>query len=334
MEKWIPVEVQGDFPHPSGLIQRVDDESFAAICNQKLPPEGLPLDFDHYGELTDGERLAIRDMGINLPTKAGGWMKEFAVKLVNGAKKLFARTELTPDGEKAIADKSYLRTSPVHPRSMLKSLGNGIVHILGISGCALTNKPNIEAIGAILNARPDLANADTASTPLFGQSQPIEDMANSETQPIGENMESIAKALNCEPTEEAILAAIASLKGAGEEMKNAQTAADEARKVELAALTNRAETAEADAAKVKGEMEAVQKKITEDAMNARVAAELAKYPTLANRAEAEAVLRLDFDKGAALLAVMPNALVNGKSPEDLEQTKLTLAEYCARGTRK
>lgn len=325
MRRWIPIEAAGDHPHPCGLIQRMDERAFTAILAQPIPAEGIQLDFDHYSDLTNAERQTLSSMGLQFPSAAAGWIKQFTRRIVDGVDKIFGLVDLTPDGEKAIANKSYLRTSPVHPKASLEYLGDGIVRPLAISKVALTNDPNITAIGPILanRAAAALANSNGKDAgDLMGKTLPLERLA-----PIGlenrtgEDMENIAKALNCEPTEESILAAIAALKPvepSKEDMENrakVEAEAETARKAELEGLKNRAEKAEA-------ELDAVQKKITEDAINARVAAELAKYPDLPNRAEAEGILRKDFELGAKFLAGLPKgekpaAVVPGHTPEEL-----------------
>ena len=323
MKRWIPITVAGDHPHPCGLIQRVDDKAISAILAQPIPPDGIQLDFDHYSGLTNAERQTLATMGIQLPSKAAGWIKKFTGRMVDGVQKIFGLAELTPEGEAAIANKSYVRTSPVYPRSALEHLGDGIVRTLAISSVALTNEPNIRAIGPILANRAAACLANSGETDmgdLTGATLAIERLAPIELENRnGENMEAIAKALNCEPTEEAILAAIAALKKSEpseEEMANrakAESDAESARKAELDGLKNRAEKAES-------ELEAIRRKVEEDGINARVAAELAKYPDLPNRAAAEDILRADFAKGSAFLASMPvPEKVPGKNPgeEDL-----------------
>lgn len=319
----IPVEAAGDHPHPSGVIQRMDDKAFSAILAQPIPPEGLLLDFDHYSDLTNAEREAVEALGIQLPSQAAGWIKKFVRKVEGGLDRLFAEVDLTEEGETAIRNKSYLKTSPVHPRAFLEYLGDGIVRPLAISKVALTNEPNIAAIGAILNRRAafDLANA-SAPDGLVGPAMPFEEAAKGKgrksavrnRQPKETNMEQIAAVLGCEPTEEAVLAAIKPLKELADVANRAKSEeAEAARKAELDALKNRAEKAEGALAAIKAQAEA-------DAITAKVNAELAKYPDLPNRAEAEGILRKDFELGAKFLAGLPKpapAAVPGKVPEDL-----------------
>lgn len=316
-EKWIPIEVEGDHPHPAGVIQRVDEESFKAICNQQIPPQGLPLDFDHFGELSEEKKAMVREHGIPVSSKVAGWMKEFRVNVVDGVRKLFARTEMTPDGETALANGDYKMTSPVHPRHLIQHIGGNIVRILGIKSCALTNHPNISTIGAILNSE------GAPQDDLIGESIPIEVMANSEHSQ-GENMERIAQILGCEATEDAIVAAL-------EPMKNSVAEAD-AKAEAAGAIAQAAEAAKAESdAKAEAaiaELEAEKAKTAEAEAEkaaadkeAAVQAEVAKHPDLENAEAVADILRLDFDKGVAFLASLPKAMVNGKPPEENDDSK-------------
>ena len=324
----IPVEAMGEFPHPSGVIQVIDDKAFDAILAQKIPAQGLLVDFDHYSDLRNEDRLELEKRGIQLPSKAAGWIKGFVKRVADGITRLYADVDFTPEGERAIADKSYLHTSPVHPGHALEYLGDSKVRPRATSKVALTNEPNIGAIGPIFANRALLSLANSAGKDpgdLCGDALQLEDKANVENQqgeqPSIENrkqrkpkMEQIAQFLGCEATEDAVLAAVKPIKEAADLANRAASVeAEEARKAELDALKNRAEAAEA-------KLEEIQKKAEEDAINARIAAELAKYPDLPNRAEAEGILRKDFELGSKFLAGLPKpsaAAVPGQSPEDL-----------------
>lgn len=320
----------GEFPHPAGVIQVMDDKAFDAILSQKIPKQGLLVDFDHYSDLTNDEREAVSKLGLQFPSKAAGWLKKFTRKVVDGVARLYADVDFTPEGDEAIANKSYLYTSPVHPGHALEYLGDGKVRPLAISKVALTNEPNIRAIGPILANRATLALANSEGKEpgdLLGDPQELEAGAEGKGQKAafrnrtpGANMEQIAQALGCEATEEAVLAAIEPLKAAAElanrAAAEAAAQAEEARKAEMEALKNRAEAAE----KALADMKAAQEQA---AFDAKVSAELAKYPDLPNRAEAEAVLRKDFELGAKFLAGLPKPAapaansVPGQVPEDL-----------------
>lgn len=162
MRKWIPVEAAGEFPHSSGVVQVMDDKAFDAILSQPIPPEGLMVDFDHYSSLTEDERAKLKDMNIQLPSKAAGWIRKLAKRVTDGLARIWAEVDFTPEGAQAIANKEYIWTSPVHPRAALENLGDGKVRPLAISKVALTNEPNIKAIGAIMNRRGllDLENSN------------------------------------------------------------------------------------------------------------------------------------------------------------------------------
>ena len=304
----------------------MDNRAFDSILSQPIPAEGLQLDFDHYSSLTDGERAKLKEMNIQLPSMAAGWIKKLTRRAADGIEKIFGLVDFTPEGEAAVNGKGYIYTSPVHPRTKLENLGDGKVRPLAISKVALTNAPNIKAIGSVLDNRGslDLENAASWADGLNGEAQQIEptaedvrDSIEQETRKRKTKMkEQIAKILKLDPNaaDDVIVEAVKALVG-----KEAAAQADVQNRAnelkvktdEAAALKNRAEAAEAkvqatETARVKAETDA------------KVTAELAKYPDLANRAEAEGMLRADFDKGAAFLASLKlPAKVPGKSP-DLE----------------
>ncbi len=162
IKRWIPIGVAGEFPHSSGVVQVIDNRAMDAIASQPIPAEGIQLDFDHYSSLTEEERGVLKRLGIQLPSNAAGWIKKLARRTVDGLDKIFGLVDFTPEGERAIANKEYVWTSPVHPRAALENLGNGKVRPLAISKVALTNEPNIRAIGSLLNRRGllDLENSN------------------------------------------------------------------------------------------------------------------------------------------------------------------------------
>ncbi len=159
-------------------------------------------------------------------------------------------------------------------------------------------------------------------------------------------LEKLVEILGCEATEEAILAAIKSLKSAmaeekpEEEEPKAEEPAEEAKPEEdeeKKALKNRAESAEAA-------LEALKAKIAEDLLNAKVAEELAKHPALQNREAGAAALKADFESVSAILAEMDrtvSAPAAGMNPEHLENragetsaNELTGIERLARALAK
>lgn len=304
----VPILAEGEFPHNSGIMQVVDAASLGAIENQQLPQNGILLDFDHYSDLTDDDKAELKRRGIQLPSGAAGWIKRLIRKAVNGVEKIFGEAELTDAGEAAVENGDYKFTSPVFPNSTLEHIGGIRFRPLSISKVALTNEPNIRAIGAILanrehktdilGAAVEIANSDAES--------PVE---KEDTTPKGRKMkEQIANLLKLDPNaaDEVIVDAVAAViekNAALEAEAEEKAAADEEMK-------NRAEAAEAKLA----EVEAAKAKADEDA---KVSAELDKYPDLENREAAGEMLRSNFDKGAAFLATLTFAKkVHGKSPED------------------
>ena len=326
MRKWIPIEAAGEFPHSSGVVQVMDNRAFDSILSQPIPAEGIQLDFDHYSSLTDGERAKLKEMNIQLPSIAAGWIKKLASRVINGVEKIFGLTDFTPEGEAAVNGKGYIYTSPVHPRARLENLGDGKVRPLAISKVALTNAPNIKAIGTVLDNRGslDLENAASWADGLHGEAQQIEPTAEDVRDSIEKETlkrktrmkEQIAKLLKLDPAaaDDVIVEAVRALVGKeASAQADAMNRANElaAQKTEAASLKNRAETAETELSTLKTER-------TKAETDAKVTAELGKYPDLPNRAQAEDILRADFAKGSAFLASLKlPGKVPGKTP-DLE----------------
>ena len=310
-----PILAEGEFPHNRGIMQVVDAASLGAIENQQLPQKGILLDFDHYSGLTDDDKAELKRRGIQLPSGAAGWIKRLIRKAVNGVEKIFGEAELTDAGEAAVENGDYKFTSPVFPTSTLEHIGGIRFRPLSISKVALTNEPNIRAIGAILanrehktdilGAAVEIANSDAES--------PVE---KEDTTPKGRKMkEQIANLLKLDPNaaDEVIVDAVAAViekNAALEEAADKAKAEAEEKAAADEEMKNRAEAAEAKLA----EVEAAKAKADEDA---KVSAELDKYPDLENREAAGEMLRSNFDKGAAFLATLTFAKkVHGKSPED------------------
>jgi phage I-like protein len=302
----------------------MDDKAFDAILSQPIPPEGLMVDFDHYSSLTEDERAKLKEMNIQLPSKAAGWIRKMAKRVTDGLARIWAEVDLTPEGARAIEEKEYVWTSPVHPRAALENLGDGKVRPMAISKVALTNEPNIKAIGTVLDNRGslDLENAASWADGLHGEAQQIEDAAIDERDSIEKEprkrktrmKEQIAKLLKLDPAadDDVIVEAVRALvEKEASAQAEVQNRANElaAKTTEAAELKNRAETAETEL----GTMKTAQAKAEADA---KVAAELAKYPDLPNRSQAEEILRADFDKGSAFLASLKiTTKVPGQNPD-------------------
>lgn len=390
MKATIPILAKGTFPHTvkgREVVQVVDEEALRAIEQQSIPPDGILVDFDHYSDLTPDEIAKLKEMGIKLPSEAAGWIRG----ITRVGDKLFASVDLTAAGEAAIEGKNYVFTSPVFAKEGHVALDRPRVRPTLIKKVALTNEPNIRAIGAIANRAED---EDDPSAPILFPIANRGDGAEPETQnPNKEKTmlnKQLAPLLGCEETDEAILAAakkmVASLKeitsahnAAKEAEEKAKAAQDEAEvksrkawadaekanadaeaaraeaKAAVAAkeaaeakaaedLANRAaetEKAEAEKAELKTAKEAAESQIGDlknrvaelegqiaerdkSLFDAKVKAELDKYPDLKNRAEAEAVLRSDFAAGCKFLATLPApakapdpARPFGANPEDL-----------------
>lgn len=384
MKATIPILAKGTFPKTvkgKTVTQVVDEEALRAIEQQEIPPEGLLLDFDHYSDLTPDEIAKLKEMGIKLPSEAAGWIH--GITRVDD--RLFAAVELTAAGEAAIAGKNYVFTSPVFDHRGFVPLESPSLRPTLIKKVALTNEPNIKAIGSLRNREGDEGGDGIPGEILF----PIAnrgDGAEPENQTPNKEktmLKKLATILGCEESEEAVEAAVKKLSASLEEITSASKAAKEAKeKAETAQAEAEAKSskawAEADAARAEAKAaiaakEAAETKAAEDLANraaeaekseaekaelktakeaaesqlgdlknrvaelegqiaekdkslfdAKVAAELDKYPDLKNRAEAEAVLRADFAAGCKFLASLPapakataTARPFGGNPEDL-----------------
>ena len=205
MKATIPILAKGAFPHTvkgKKVTQVVDEEALRAIEQQEIPPEGLLLDFDHYSDLTPDEIARLKEMGIKLPSEAAGWIRG----ITRVEDRLFAAVDLTAAGEEAVAGKNYVFTSPVFASKGLVPLETPCVRPTLIKKVALTNEPNIRAIGSLRNRAGEDAEDGIPGEILF----PIAnrgDGAEPETQnPNKEKTmlnKQLAPLLGCEETDEA-----------------------------------------------------------------------------------------------------------------------------------
>lgn len=321
MKSLVPVLKKGEFPHARGVVQVVDDAAIQSVLSQDIPQEGLLFDFDHYSDLANDERTMLSQKGIQLPSDASGWIHGFT--LADDGNSVFAEVDWTEAGEKAVKGGSYKYTSPVFPIASCQYLGGNRVRPTRISKVALTNEPNMKAIGAILANREALANSGAQDGIMAGEVYELALSEDSNTKPKQETeemKEKLARALGLaiDASEDAIMQSVFALQTA---KADGERKAEEVAKA-LSDLKNRVETAEKEAKELREAKEKAE-------LDAQVAAELAKYPNLPNRESAEAMLRANFDAGKAFLdavkdhwakpAAPANASASGKgmTPGDL-----------------
>lgn len=313
MKTRVPVLRKGEFPHSRGIVQVIDDAAIQSVLKQEIPPEGLLFDFDHYSDLTNDERTALSQTGIQLPSDASGWIHGFTMG--DDGNTVYAEVDWTEKGEKAVKGGAYKYTSPVFPIANCEYIGGNRVRPRRISKVALTNEPNMKAIGAILANRGTLENSGGTDGDMDGPvyETAFGDGATDAPKQEKRNMhEKLNEALGLakEASEESALEAVNALK---EENAEAMEAVSKLRELKNRIEEQDAELQELRDAKAKAELDA------------NVAAELAKYPNLPNREAAETLLRANFDAGNAFLATMPNTPAKsapaanagkGANPED------------------
>ena len=269
---WHLLVPKGEFPHPSGVTQVIDDAAVSAMATSFDPKRRVLIDFDHYSDLTNDQRAKVQDAGVQLPSEAAGWITSVRA----GDKGLMGQIETTPLGAEKLANKQYRFLSPVWRRRDCDRIDADRVRPLVLSKVGLTNEPNISAI-------PELV-ANRGTERYIGPA--VDMIANSETEGTdGMNYKTkLCALLKLDPekaTDAEIDAAIAAAGKTEEAMANRATTAE----AERDAMKSRAESAEAKVAAAE-----------KAALKSRVDAALKEYePVITNRADIEASLTADFD---------------------------------------
>ncbi len=148
---WIQVVPAGEFPHPSGVIQVIDDQATAAMVQdfrnraaaENFP--GLLVDFDHFSASADS------------PSAAAGWITE----LENRQAGIWAKVRWSDIGEAAAKGGRYRLVSPVFSAKEVDRLGNRRVRVKRLLSVALTNDPNMVTIPPISNRAEPGGSADS-----------------------------------------------------------------------------------------------------------------------------------------------------------------------------
>lgn len=136
-----PLVPRGEFPHPTGVLQVIDDSACAAMLNrfgqEAATPNfaGLLLDYDHFSQDTDKS------------SEAAGWI----LKLENRADGLYGLIRWAGAGEEKVRSGAFRFVSPVWNREECESLGGNKVRPLRLANCALTNDPNMKGIKPLTN---------------------------------------------------------------------------------------------------------------------------------------------------------------------------------------
>jgi len=138
---WIHIAPKGEYPHPSGIIQVLDEESIEAMVNRFVEESkgenfpGLLLDFDHFSNDTKA------------PSAAAGWIEN----LENREDGLWAKIRWSKTGLASVEGGDYRLCSPVWNRSDCEDLGDNRFRPERLDRCALTNDPVLKGMKPVSN---------------------------------------------------------------------------------------------------------------------------------------------------------------------------------------
>lgn len=230
---WYQLAPLGEFPHATAGVTQVIDEAacarmVTAFENARAAAgnfPGLLIDFDHFSlDATKHSEAAgwITDLKFSSPSS--DLCPQFSGNNPSG---LFARIRWSDTGEAAVKGGRYRFLSPVWAKSDCEDLGNHRLRPVRLLNAAVTNDPNLKGILPISNrnsAEPvDSASLDKSTGALVSR-------PNQQEKPMQPVIDALLNKLNlpADAAQEAIIAAIANI----------------ASPEDVAALTNRAETAE------------------------------------------------------------------------------------------
>jgi phage I-like protein len=140
-----PLVPKGEFPHPTGVVQVIDESACVAMFNRFVQEAaaanfaGLLLDYDHFSQDTDKS------------SEAAGWI----LKLENRADGIYGLIRWAGAGEEKVRSGAYRFVSPVWNREECESLGGNKVRPLRLANAALTNDPNMKGIKPLTNRAGD-----------------------------------------------------------------------------------------------------------------------------------------------------------------------------------
>ena len=227
---WHQLAPLGEFPHAAaGIVQVIDADAclrmVAAFENARAASENFPgllIDFDHFS--LDAEKRS----------EAAGWITD--LKFVPQSQSeigtrqsaipsgLFAAIRWSDTGEAAVKGGRYRFLSPVWAKGDCEDLGDNRLRPVRLLNAAVTNDPNLKGILPLSNRAPfDSATLDSTGNPRGCPS-------NKKEIPMKPIIDALLNKLNlpADTAQDAVLVAIEKL----------------TTPAEVAALLNRAETAE------------------------------------------------------------------------------------------
>lgn len=218
---WHQLAPLGEFPHSAaGIVQIIDADActcmVAAFENARAGSSNFPgllIDFDHFS--LDAEKRS----------EAAGWITDLKFMPNSTGSGLFARIRWSDIGEAAVKGGRYRFLSPVWAKADCEDLGGDRFRPVRLLNAAVTNDPNLKGILPLSNRTP---GAPFDFTPL-GEKKNCSVKKETHMQPV---LDALLNKLNlpADTAQDAIIAAIANM----------------ALPDEVAALTNRAETAETE----------------------------------------------------------------------------------------
>lgn len=127
----------GDYPHPAGIVQVIDEEAvnsmaanFASRAAGDANFPGILLDFDHFSDNPDAE------------SRAAAWIDDIQVRHDG----LWGKPKWTGTGERAVTSGEYRLVSPTWNKSDCEELGDDRCRPMILDSVALTNNPNMKGM--------------------------------------------------------------------------------------------------------------------------------------------------------------------------------------------
>jgi phage I-like protein len=237
---WYQLAPLGEFPHAAAGITQIIDEAactqmvaaFETVKNFSGNFPGLLIDFDHFS------------LDAAKHSEAAGWITDLKFSHPSSdlcpqssGTGLFAQIRWSDTGEAAVTGGRYRFLSPVWAKSDCEDLGNDRLRPVRLLNAAVTNDPNLKGILPLSNRNASPQQPATSNQQLSNESEnratfdfpPLSNNTNKETrmQPV---IDALLNKLNlpADTAQDAIITAIENM-----------AAPDD-----VAALTNRAETAE------------------------------------------------------------------------------------------
>ena len=218
---WHQLAPLGEFPHAAaGIVQVIDAAActlmVAAFENARAGSSNFPgllIDFDHFS------------LDATKHSEAAGWITDLKFMPNSTGSGLFARIRWSDIGEAAVKGGRYRFLSPVWAKTDCEDLGGDRFRPVRLLNAAVTNDPNLKGILPLSNRTP---GAPFDFSPL-GEKKNCSVKKETHMQPV---LDALLNKLNlpADTAQDAILTAIENM-----------AAPDE-----VAALTNRAETAETE----------------------------------------------------------------------------------------